>query len=62
MMSSSNDLENLEKEETLNNMLLENDSPNKFFNYKSPIINTICFLLTIIIIIAIAVVFFTTLY
>ena len=62
MMSSSNDLENLEKEETSNNMLLENDSPNKFVNCKSPTISTICFLLTIIIIIAIAVVFFTTLY
>jgi hypothetical protein len=62
MMSSSNDLENLEKEETLNNMLLENDSPNKLFNCKSSTITTICFLLTIIIIVAITVVFFTTLY
>ena len=56
MMSSSNDLENMNK------TLLENDSQNKLFNCKSTTISTICFLLTIIIIIAIAVVFFTTLY
>jgi hypothetical protein len=55
MMSSSNDLENMNK------TLLENDSQNKLFNCKSTTTH-ICFLLTIIIIIAIAVIFFTTLY
>lgn len=55
MMSSSNDLENMNK------TLLENDSQNNFFNCKSPT-NHICFLLIIIIIVAITVVFFTTLY
>lgn len=35
MISSSNDLENLEN---MNKVLLENDSPNKLFNCKSPIL------------------------
>jgi hypothetical protein len=61
MMSSSNDLEKLENEESINNMLLENESQNKFLICKS-LETHICFLLTITIIIAMIVVFFTTLY
>lgn len=61
-MSSSNDLEKLENEESVNNMLLENESQNKFLICKSPIITTICFLLILIIIIGIAIAFFTTLF
>jgi hypothetical protein len=62
MISSSNDLENLENGENMNKVLLE-DKSTHYSNHKiPPIFVNIGLLIIILLIIALTVVFFTTLF